>query len=88
MRLQHPAGTARMGKVVGTEFRVRGVSGLRVVDASVIPTPIRYPIQATVYALGERAVESILVEECSFRRQQDRISRWRQKRQGISDVLI
>jgi choline dehydrogenase-like flavoprotein len=60
MTLQHPAGTASMGKVVDTEFRVKGVQGLRVVDASVIPTPISCPIQAVVYALGERAVDSIL----------------------------
>jgi choline dehydrogenase-like flavoprotein len=48
-----------MGKVVDTEFRVRGVEGLRVVDASVIPTPITCPIQACVYALGEMAVDLI-----------------------------
>ncbi|KAF8850853.1 putative glucose dehydrogenase [Acephala macrosclerotiorum] len=51
--LQHPAGTASMGKVVDTEFKVN------VVDASVIPTPISSPIQAVVYALGEIAVDCI-----------------------------
>jgi choline dehydrogenase-like flavoprotein len=61
--IQHSAGTASMGKVVDTELRVIGVTGLRVVDASVIPSPINCPIQAAVYALGERAVDLILKEE-------------------------
>jgi choline dehydrogenase-like flavoprotein len=49
-----------MGKVVDTEFRVKGVQRPRVVDASVIPTPITCPIQACVYALGEEAAEMIV----------------------------
>ncbi|KAE9378824.1 GMC oxidoreductase [Stipitochalara longipes BDJ] len=60
INLQHPAGTASMGAVVDTKLRVKGVRGLRVVDASVIPTPISAPIQAAVYALGERAVDLIM----------------------------
>lgn len=36
----HPAGTASMGKVVDSHCRVFEVSNLRVVDASILPTPL------------------------------------------------
>jgi predicted dehydrogenase (TIGR03970 family) len=59
----HLAGTARMGPdrdagaVVDQLLRVRGVSGLRVVDTSVLPrVPSRGPA-ATAVMLGERAAE-------------------------------
>ncbi|KAH7011094.1 hypothetical protein EDB80DRAFT_711239 [Ilyonectria destructans] len=55
----HPAGTCSMGKVVDTEFRVKGVEGLRVVDASVIPLALSAHIQAPVYALTEQAAAII-----------------------------
>ncbi|KAM0304659.1 hypothetical protein ACHAPM_002764 [Fusarium culmorum] len=55
----HPTGTCSMGKVVDTEFRVRGIEGLRVVDASVIPVPISAHIQAPLYALSEQAAAII-----------------------------
>jgi choline dehydrogenase len=59
----HPAGTCRMGSdvaaVVDTELRVRAVSGLRVADASVMPTiPNAHP-NATVLAIAERAAELV-----------------------------
>jgi len=59
----HPAGTCRMGRdtdpdaVVDLELRVRGISGLRIADASVMPTiPNAHP-NATVLAIAERAAE-------------------------------
>jgi choline dehydrogenase len=59
----HPAGTCRMGSgtetVTDNELRVRDVEGLRVVDASVMPSlPAANP-NATVLAIAEKAAELI-----------------------------
>ena len=59
----HPASTCRMGTgsgaVVDTQLRVRGLAGLRVADASVMPAiPSAHP-NATVLAIAERAAELI-----------------------------
>jgi choline dehydrogenase len=59
----HPVGTCRMGPdagaVVDLELRVRGIAGLRVADASVMPTiPNAHPA-ATVLAIAERAADLI-----------------------------
>jgi len=53
----HPGGTCAMGKVVDGDCRVKGMGGLRVVDASIIPLPLGAHYQATVYALAEKATE-------------------------------
>ena len=59
----HYAGTCRIGMdedaVVDTELRVHGISGLRVADASVMPSPISANSNATVYAVAERAAALI-----------------------------
>jgi choline dehydrogenase-like flavoprotein len=51
----HLHGTAAMGRVVDTDLRVKGVTGLRVVDASVIPVNIATHLQVPMYALAEQA---------------------------------
>ena len=56
----HSAGTAALGKLVDTHLRVMGVRGIRIVDASVLPTPAAEHCQALVYALVERAADIIL----------------------------
>ena len=61
----HPAGTCRIGPdtdpgaVVDLELRVRGITGLRVADASVIPVIPNAPLHATVLAIAEKAASLI-----------------------------
>lgn len=63
--VKHPMGTCAMlpkekGGVVDERLRVYGVKGLRVVDASVFPLHIAAHLQATVYAVAEKAADLIL----------------------------
>lgn len=59
----HPVGTCRLGSdsgsVVDLELRVRGVDGLRVADASVMPSIPTANTNATVLAIAERAADLI-----------------------------
>jgi choline dehydrogenase len=49
-----------MGSAVDTDLRVRGIEGLRVVDASVMPTVPRGNTNAPVVAIAERAADLIV----------------------------
>ena len=59
----HPVGTCRLGldtdAVVDLQLRVRGVAGLRIADASVIPTIPNANPNATVLGIAERAADMI-----------------------------
>jgi choline dehydrogenase len=62
----HPAGTCRMGPsprkdtVVDPQLRVKGVGGLRVADASIIPEVVCAPLHASCVMIGEKAADLIL----------------------------
>ena len=60
----HPAGTCRMGParsgaVTDLELRVRGITGLRIADASVMPAIPNAQLNATVLAIAEKAAALI-----------------------------
>jgi len=58
----HPTSTCSMGSVVDDKLRVRRIGGLRVVDASVMPTVPSGNINASVIAVAEKAADLIKAE--------------------------
>lgn len=59
MELYHPCCTAAMGKVVDETLKVKGVEGLRVIDASVMPEITRSNTNAPTVMIAEKASDMI-----------------------------
>ena len=62
----HPSGTCMMGPsanptaVVDHELRVHGLAGLRVADASIMPTVVSGDTNAACIMIGEKCAEMML----------------------------
>jgi choline dehydrogenase len=64
----HPTSTCAIGRVVDSDLRVFGTEGLRVADASVMPSIVRGNTNARIIAIAEKAADILLGNEPPRRR--------------------
>ncbi|XP_014241316.1 glucose dehydrogenase [FAD, quinone]-like [Cimex lectularius] len=65
-QFHHQSGTCKMGTVVDSRLRVKGVSSLRVADASIMPSITGGHTQAPAYMIGEKAAD-LIKQDCNGR---------------------
>ena len=68
----HPVGTARMGQdpdaVVDNRLRVQGIDGLRVIDASVMPTITSGNTNSPTVMIAEKGADMMLQDRIDQKR--------------------
>ena len=67
----HPSCTCAIGSVVDSDLQVFGTEGLRVVDASVMPSIVRGNTNAAVIAIAEKAADIVLGKRPSMAERRD-----------------
>ncbi|HSW17680.1 MAG TPA: GMC oxidoreductase, partial [Ramlibacter sp.] len=79
---QHMAGTCKMGNdamaVVDERLRVHGIAGLRIADASVMPTMISGNTSIPCMMIGEKCAEMVLADAAQADAGQQQSTRERQ----------
>ena len=83
----HPTSTCAIGSVVDPQLRVYGIDGLRVADASVMPTITRANTNAATIMIGERAADLIRNAEPTLSRPNTRRTLMSTTEQAVANLL-